>query len=368
MKSSRYESLSAVSANRYNTKNIRGETIWIDSDNSGKWLVLKNQDAFTESEIQPPYQLNPNQKFGYDVKVSANGQWMFVSAIEASSGTVTVYNRPSNVSSWRRIQTLTLPTTYINTESYTEKFGKSIDVTDDGSTLVIGSPDVSDFRSDIVDGINVGNQGADPSGITKQGIVVVYVYNVHNSKYDLDIIISSYDRMPNEGFGSKVKITNDGTDLWLFVSSESYDSDKGRVQIFRRTKIFKKIFDMKIKKYVEKLVDVWVSNEQRYLNPGVTLNSGDKYGYDLDCTYGGNLIAVSAPYRGAGEVYVFVKTSLYTFHKIETFDSITMEDGSIPSTVPGNTYLRDTDGVGYSIAINNDLLFVNNSHLSYVCF
>ena len=341
LKSSRYESLSAVSANRYNTKNIRGETIWIDSDKSGKWLVLKNQDAFTESEIQPPYQLNPNQKFGYDVKVSANGQWMFVSAIDASSGIVVVYNRPSNASSWNRIQTLTLPIAYINTESYTEKFGKSIDVTDDGSTVVISSPNTNDFRSKLVNGINVGNQGADASGITKQGIVVVYVYNTRNSKYELDIIISSYDPKPNEGFGSKVKIKNDGTNLWLFVSSETYDSDKGRVQIFRKT------------------ANVWVGNTQKYLNPGVLFNSGDKYGYDLDCTDGANLVAVSAPYRDTGAVYVFVRSSSYTFNIIETIDSLTMNSGLIPSTVQGNTYLHSNDGFGYSISINNNLLFVS---------
>ena len=341
LKSSRFDSLSSVSANRYNTKDIRSETIWIDSDKSGKWLVLKNQDVFTESEKQPPFLLNSDQKYGYDVKISANGKWMFVSSVNLLSGSVHVYNRSSDSGTWVLTQTLTLPVTYLNTVSYTEKFGKSIDVTDDGSTLFISSPDANDLRTTPVNGINIGLEGADSSELTKQGIVVVYVYNKDHSRYELDIIISSYDAVSNEGFGSKIKIANDATNLWLFVSSEAYNSSRGRVQIFRKTN------------------DVWVSNTQKYLDTSINFNSGDKYGYDIDCTSGANLVAISAPYRNSGAVYIFVRSALHTFSIIETINSDTMSSGLIPSTVQGNTYLHDEDGFGYSIAINDDLLFVS---------
>lgn len=341
LKSSRFESLSAVSANRYNTKNIRNETIWVDSDKNGKWLVLRNQDSFTESEIKPAFFVNADQKYGYDVKVSASGRQMFVSSINASSGIVNIYNRSSNLSPWAFVQTLEIPYSYINTLTNSEKFGTSIDVTDDGSTLVISSTDVNDLRIENINGLNVGKEAGTKTNLAKHGMVVVYVYSTSHQKYELDKIIVSYEPTSNEGFGSKVKLTNDGTNLWLFVSSKNYDSDRGRVQIFRKTN------------------GVWVKNDQQFLTIPLQINSGDMFGYDLDCTAGANLVAVSMPFRDAGAVYVYVKTSLYTFNLIETIDSYTMNEGIIPNTVQRDTYLNLNDKFGYSIAINDDLLFVS---------
>jgi len=324
LKSSRYSSLSSVSANRYNTKDIRDETIWVDSDKNRKWLVLTNQDAFTESEKKPPFSIVSGQKYGNDVKVSANGQWMYVSAINESSGAVYVYNRSSNASAWNYIQTLNIPITYLNTRSYTEKFGTSIDVTDDGSTLVISSPDSSDLGTEVVNDINRGNEGSEGSGLTNQGMVVVYTYNDRYSRYTLDIIISSYTPVANERFGSKVKITNDGNNIWLFVASKNYNSDRGRVQIFRKTD------------------GVWTGNSQKYLSVSNPLSSEDMFGYDLDCTAGATFVAVSMPFKDAGSVYVFIKSSAYSFKLIETLNGT-----------------NDTDKFGYSTVINDNLLFVS---------
>ena len=341
LKSSRFKSLAAVSANRYNTKDIRDEIIWVDSDTDGKWLVLKNQDVFNELETKSPALMINNQKYGYDVKVSENKQWMYVSAIANSSGIVYIYNRPSNAYPWQLIQALVLPSTYLNTITYDEKFGISIDATADGSTLVIGSTDVNNLRTvTTANGIKAGKESGTPSGLTDQGIVAVYVYNSVNTRYELDIIISSYTPTSNEKFGSKVKIANDGTNLWLFVSSKNYNSDRGRVQIFRKTN------------------SVWVQNSLQTLSIGLTLNSGDMFGYDLDCTSGANLVAVSMPFRDEGAVYVFKRES-YSFTLVETINATTMNDGLIPNTIQADTYLHDADCFGYSIAINDTSLFVS---------
>jgi hypothetical protein len=356
LKSSRFGSLADVSTNRYNTNNIRGETIWIDSNKNGNWLVLNNQDVFTESEKKPTFFLNSDyidQKYGHDVKISDNGQWMFISAIKASSGIVDVYNRLSTLSNWNLIQTIPLPTSYINTRSNLEKFGTSVDVTADGSVLVIGSTDVSDFRSVIVNGIVKGREGGTHSNLTKQGIVSVYVYNSSSFKYELDIIIGSYDPIANEGFGSKVKIINDLDNHLLFVSSKNYNSQSlandssGRVQIFK------------------KISSVWSSNSQKYLGPIESIRYGDMFGYDIDCTANANLVAVSMPFRDAGAVYVFEKnyiseTNEYIFNIIETFNADTMNNGLIPDTIKGNAYLHDEDGFGYSLSISDNLLFVSS--------
>ena len=82
------------------------------------------------------------------------------------------------------------------------------------------------------------------------------------------------------------------------------------------------------------------------------------YGYDIDCTAGAQKIAVSAPYKDAGIVYVFQRNDT-TFNVIEVFDAHTMNTGIIPNTVNSNVYLNDFDYFGFSIAITDRSLFVS---------
>ena len=340
--SSRYASLAAVSEKRYNNTDIRGELIWIDSDKNSKWLVLENQDAFTKSELSALSKL-ADQKFGYEVKISLDQKWMFVSSVNNLSGSVTVYNRVSNTSSWNSIQTLILPSGFLTIDN-TEKFGTSIDVTDDGVTVVISCPNASSLRTISANGLNIGDGASDHSEITNQGIVAIYNYNSFNARYEFDTIIASYDPSENEHFGNKVKLSNDGTNLWLFVCSKNYYGDSGRVQIFRKTN------------------GIWQSNPAA-TTLGLSGAPGHMRGYDLDCTPGATRIVVSAPYAqnytsNSGEVFVFERSG-YTFTLIETINSFRMVNGEIPDDVKVNTYLDDDDYFGYSVAITNDYLFVS---------
>ena len=343
IKSSRYATLDAVSANRYNNTNILGERIWVDTNASGNWLVLENQDAFTKAEIDSLYSKVDNQQYGYKVKISTDNKWMFVSAPYNGSGIVTVYNRPSINSTWSFVQTLLLPTAYISTVSRSEKFGISIDVTADGSALVIGSTDVSDLNTLVrivhdINGtnINIGTEINDNhSGITNQGIAAVFVYNPHDVRYVLDTVIASYNPFANEKFGNNVNISNDGTNIWLFVSSNSTDGN-GQVQIFRKTD------------------GIWMGNTQQNLDfshylgsAAPVLSAGGKYGYSLDSTAGALRIVVSAPYTGAGEVYIFERDH-YTFKLVEFINSNTEHN-----------YLKDNDLFGYSLVITDRSLFIS---------
>jgi len=347
LKSSRYASLDAVSDKRYNTKDIRGEIIWVDNDASGSWVVFQNQDAFTSSELPAIYQVD-NQQYGYEVKVNANGNWMFVSTISNGSGLVVVFNRPSNSTSWNFIQTLILPKTYLVSISGTEKFGISVDVTDDGSIVAIGSIGVSDLKTAYSNNIYVGSEIGISSGLNAQGAVITFAYNINSTRYELDTVITSYAPVSNEKFGSKVKISNDVTNVWLLVSSNNPSVGTGQVQIFRKTD------------------GIWTANSQQYLDftnhlgsSVPSLTSGGMYGYALDCTAGALRIAVSAPFTGAGEVYVFQRNN-YTFTLVEVLNSTTMNTDIIPNTVSGNTYLHDKDMFGYSLAITDRSLFVSS--------
>ena len=342
LKSSRYASLGAVSTNRYNTKDIRGEIIWVDKDKNDKWLVLENQDSFTKFEVVVRNPNISNQEYGSNVKVSGNNRWMFVSATKNEFGKVYVFSRLTDTASWTFFQIIELPLQFINNyqSSPTAKFGISLDVTTDGSTLVIGSTDVNYVNMTFARGCNQVAELGEPTNFTNQGMVVIYTYD-SRLKYQIETGIASYAPATNERFGSSVKITNDGTNIWLFVSSENYNTDRGRVQIFRKTDGFWRANSL-------------TNSALNYLNSGVTFNAKDKYGYSLDCSSDASLVAVSAPFRGAGAVYVFKRTG-YQYDLIKDINSSTLDTGD----VSGDVLLQDTDAFGYSVSINSDLLVVS---------
>ena len=345
MKSSRFASLSAVSTNRYNTKNILGDTIWVDTDKDGNWLVLENQSAFTKSEVPARYQI-ANQLYGHEVKLSADNKWMFVTCLNYKSGIIVVYNRASNTDTWTFVQPIVFPDTYFSDSNSDSKFGTSIDVTDDGSVVVVGCTDVSNLTYDSsyynTYGIYFGVDIGPPSNRVNQGAAVVYVYNSTSKVYELDAVIGSYVQTDNEKFGNKVKIANDGTNLWLFVSSKNYNNDSGRVQIFRKTNGF------------------WRANAQTTL--GSSGSTGDMRGYDIDCTNSATKVVISAPYASngiskSGEVLVYERAG-NTFNLIAQINSSTLVS-AVVNDVTTNTYLDDNDYFGYSVAITNNYLFVS---------
>jgi hypothetical protein len=143
--SSRYSSAKEVSTKRYNELKIRGEKIWIDEDKNGNWLVLENIDAFTEDEV-PALIKDAEQLYGYDVKISENKLFMFVSAPKYNSGSVMVYTRPNNISKWTFLQNLLLPSN-LSSDTDTELFGTSIDVSYNGKLLAVSAPALSNLKT-----------------------------------------------------------------------------------------------------------------------------------------------------------------------------------------------------------------------------
>ena len=313
----RYPDISSVNLSRYNDLKIKGEKLWIDRDINNRWLVLENEDVFAEKKITPPtfIRSTENSLYGYQVKVSGNQKILFASAIGNGAGRVLVYTRPNNSTDWAFLQTIKMPDEF-NIQTGTEKFGYSIDVSDDGLILVISAPDISGIKSyfkgdfdteasysigDIVrfngelwqnleavngDGstidINTDDwqrldeiyevfTSASTSGLTKQGVVFVYVFDQTSRRfYERDSltvnrtvetplgtitlqalkeqVICSYDPQSNERFGTKIKLVQENNEYWLYVTSEMPDKS-GRIQIFKREASGR-----------------WIYNSQRYLN------------------------------------------------------------------------------------------------------
>ena len=393
LESIRFDTPEQLAAKRYNQNKIRGEKVWIDKDQTDRWLVLENIDAFSESELPSPSKII-NQQFGYDVKISDNKLWMVVSAPTESGGKVFVYNRPNNISKWTFVQSLFSPSEYITLGN--ELFGNSVDIVENGSLIVISAPNASNLKSyfkgnfnpaatyfpnDIVkydnrlwknlnsvvgDGstITVESQdweetfiyegsrtGSNTSGITNQGVVFVYEYSPISSRYVLQTVLGSYDPVANEKFGSKVRITYDGTDTWLFVSSKNYNIDTGRVHIFKKNS------------------SGWQFNSQRFLDFTTILGSypsiyapttGSQYGYDLDCTQGASRVAVSAPFLtgASGGVYIFNRFGSI-FELIQVIDKYTLDNGITQNLIGGDSYITPNDYFGYSIKLSSDKLFIS---------
>ena len=401
IKSARFATPAAIQTKRYNRLDIRGEKMWVDSDKSGKWLVLENIDAFTESELSPNIKQD-NQQYGYDIKLSGDEKWMFVSAINYyDQGAVLVYNRPNHVSKWNFIEILRAPPNFADTGFI--KFGTSIDISFDGSVLAVGAPSASNVKSYFVGNYsptgvyvtgdvvkfqgnfyeNLVSQNANgpqdistsgnwkldyvyearrvgySSGYMNQGMVVVYTHNPSSNRYIREIVLASNDPVSNEQFGSKVSLSYDGTDHWLFVGCKDYQNATGRVQIFRKTIDNQSTYS-------------WRFNNQPMLdftnirsNTGTfysiySPSAGSMYGYDISSSVDGSRVAVSAPFLATGAVYVFDRIdSIHEYELIEIIDGHTIATGKVPNKVGGDSYLSETDMFGYSIKITNNFLFAS---------
>lgn len=392
MESIRFESPFQLAAKRYTQNKIRGEKAWIDQDQNLNWFVLENVDAFTESEIAATSAV-ANQQFGYDIKLSSNKLWMIVGAPTDLGGKVYIYNRPNNVSKWNLIQALFSPSEYISLGG--ELFGTSIDILENGSLIVVGAPNASNLKSyykgnfnvsatynpeDIVkyndrlwknknavvgDGstITVDSQdweetfvyegsrsGSVTSGLTNQGAVFVYAYNSVINRFELQTVLGSYDPASGEKFGSKIRMSNDGINTWLFVGSKNHNVDTGRVQVFKKTSTG------------------WQFNSQRFLDFSVVLGTypsiysptiGSQFGYDIDCTEGADKIVVTAPFLAAasGAAYIFHRIGS-VFELIQVIDKYTLDNGITVNLIGGDSYISENDYFGYSVKISNSSLFV----------
>lgn len=393
LESIRFRTPADLSSKRYNQNKIRGEKVWIDRDADDRWLVLENIDAFTESEIQSTTLTSPNQQYGHDVKISNNGLWMIVSSPTNAGGKVVVYTRPNNISRWLFVQTIRAPLDFIPLGG--ELFGASIDISENGSILAIGTPNASNLKSfykgifnpaatynpgDIVkyndklwknvnavigDGSTItvdtqdwqetliyeGDPAGVASGLTNQGTVFVFAYDPTSKRFIFQTVLASYDPIAGEKFGSKLRISNDGSNTWLFVSGKNYNTDTGRVHIFKKTN------------------NGWEFNSQKFLDFSTILGPytsiytpsvGSQYGYDIDCTEGAGKVVVSAPFitQASGAVYVFNRHHS-SFELMQIIDKYTFDNGITENLIGGDTYITENDYFGYSIKITEEKLFVS---------
>ena len=526
LKSVRYKNLKEVSTKIYNKFDIVGEKIWIDQeydrsreddlnqDLPNNWLVLENTDAFfnidgtSKSDEILPYTKFRGQKYGYEVKISGDDLCMIVSApfgdiryqnLDKGKGSVIIYRRPNNLSSWSFSQILKIPRDYTIASATppNEHFGVALAISNDGKMIAVGTAYASNLRSfykgifdeytsynkndiikyndnqgntflfkakvavpgqgnsfiydkwDLVDSY-LGDPAGAPSGFDKQGIVTVFEYDDHIRKFVQSAVLGSYDPCDNEYFGFKLQFSTDivTTDTLLFVSSKDYsyspvvktisrniensnilylNSVTGIIPGQEANGVRDQVTGLNITPLVVSIntnnqtviIDQYISvvsgTTVRFImnrigrvqvlrlindtNPRWTFNSiqpfvalptehslfpasaftvisKSQYGYSFDCSSDLSTIVVSAPFLGAGVVYIFEitrqtysssvailnGTKYYAFRLVQIINSDTLIDDNVNNLVGG--YISAGDAFGFQLTLNANTLLVsapNNS-------
>ena len=124
------------------------DIVWIDDDDTGKWLVLKNRQVYDlKADIKNPLAgiLDSTEKdFGSKFTVSQDNNVIAVSAPKDLNGSVYVYNRPSDNTDFGYTQTITEFTQLYDSGG---GFGSSVALSPDKKYLAIGSPFASNTKS-----------------------------------------------------------------------------------------------------------------------------------------------------------------------------------------------------------------------------
>lgn len=126
------------------------DTIWVDDDDTGKWLVLKNKQVFelkTDIKNTLAGLLDSTQKdFGQDFDISDNNNTIAISAPKDLNGSVYIFARPSDNTDFGYLQQIDEQAFLYDQNG---GFGTSVAMSDDGKYLAIGSPNASNLKSKL---------------------------------------------------------------------------------------------------------------------------------------------------------------------------------------------------------------------------
>ena len=124
------------------------DTIWVDDDDTGQWIVLKNKQVY---ELKPDIKnvtaglLDSTDKdFGSDISVSTNNNTIAISAPKDLNGSVYVFARPSDNTDFGLRQQIDEFTGLFDSGG---GFGASVSISPDGQYIAVGSPNASNVKS-----------------------------------------------------------------------------------------------------------------------------------------------------------------------------------------------------------------------------
>jgi len=220
----------------------------------------------------------------------------------AQSGAVYIFVRPNLTSVWTQQQYLKASNT-----GYVDQFGFSVDISDDGNTVIVGS------RIEDSNATGVGGNQADNSA-TDAG--AAYVFSRSSGVWTQQAYLKASNTGAYDWFGYAVAISGDGNTAAVGAHREDGSgtginptnneaaTDAGAAYVFTRSG------------------GVW--SPQATIKAGNT-GVGDWFGYSIALSTDGNTLAVSAVYEdgsstgvnnasseaatNAGAAYVFIRSS-----------------------------------------------------------
>ena len=242
-----------------------GQNVISCSVNSGYFASITPDDntasVISNWEISDLVNVNPeNLYFGYSIAVSEDGDTVLVGSPaedELFNGKVYIYSGSSQVKVY---------------DGNEQSFGSSVDVSADGNTIVVGAPS-----------FGYGNMNYCGTGLQySSGAVYLYKYDAEwpsNASEILQPLLMSSD---TKEFGYSVAISPDGMDLVVGAPKDdlsSMEEDTGAVYYFRRD-VWNEIYGWT---YISKLVPIIAGS--------YSIVPGDQFGSDV--AYTANGIAVS---------------------------------------------------------------------------
>ena len=244
----------------------------------GRILVYSNMGSWTlEGAVETSTVDGDN--FAYDIDMTEDGSTLVVTAPTTNFGFGSVYIYNYTTSLYELDQTLTASTWGSWTQDH-ERFGESVSITPDGNVLAVGSILADDTKAD-------------------QG--VVRIFDINPSGYVERQMVKNRNPETSEKFGAKVKLTNSGKTLAVFSAlgdsktvypidygTTTFDNGSTQITDFNKDAGRIDVYDA--------YNDAFIYGESLYVdNP---LN--EKYGYSFDAT--DNMIVASAPFAADREV------------------------------------------------------------------
>jgi len=210
-----------------------GEVFVYQKDDQDVYHLLQTLSSSTVSQISAN---ESGDQFGHKVLLSTDGTTLYVSApnvdmLGADQGAVYVFKFDNNQFVFdQKIQSVV--------QDAGERFGSTLSVSPDGSTLAIGAEGAETFSNTTFDAGSTAfdrfvTRFKDPEGKTGK----VYVYNQYIGKYILAEIFED-GLTTNEDFGRSISVSNNS----IIVGSPNYLSDDpafdqiriGRIQKFTK--------------------------------------------------------------------------------------------------------------------------------------
>ena len=216
------------------------------------YVYTKNGSSWNEHKLAPQI-LTSSTGFGDSISISSDGTTIFAGAPYANNSSGVLYIYTKTTYSWN--EEVFNPN--LSTNSF---FGYSVDVSGDGTTIIIGAPQQSSYKG------------------------ACYVCKRNLSNWTA-IKLAPIDLATHDSFGHSVSISNDGTTI--VIGAPYRNGDKGSIYVYTKNG------------------PTWAYSE---LKPS-GLVALDYFGTSVAIAGKGNTIIVGAPYRHnyVGSSYKYTK-------------------------------------------------------------